>query len=100
MGASDREGTSGGETIRSHHDWATTTPSRAVVEAIATVEETTPVTLARETGTTLYDHVDPEALDSLVGSDRNGSVEVAFDVGSLRVTIASDGRLVIDVGGH
>lgn len=100
MGASDRESPSGDEIIRSHHDWAATAPSQAVVEAVVTVEETTPVALARETGTTLYDYVDPEALDSLVGSDRSGSVAVAFDIGSLRVTVASGGQLVIDLGEH
>ena len=100
MGASDRESPSGDEIFRSHHDWTATAPSQAVVEAVATVEETTPIALPRETGTTLYDHVDPEALDSLVGSDRSGSVEVAFDIGSLRVTVASGGQLVIDVGEH
>ena len=98
MGVSDRGSISEGETIRSHHDWATTAPSQAVVEAVATVEETTPVALARETGTTLYDSVDPEALDSLIGSDRSGPVEIAFDIGSLHVTVASGGQLVIDVG--
>ncbi|WP_436343791.1 HalOD1 output domain-containing protein [Natronorubrum sp. FCH18a] len=99
MGAPDHESTpTGGETIRTQYDWAATAPSQAIVEAVATVEETTPVALVRETGTTLYDHVDPEALDLLVGGDRNGSLEVAFDIDSLHITIASGGQLVISVG--
>ncbi|SDK71666.1 HalOD1 output domain-containing protein [Natronorubrum texcoconense] len=100
MGASDRESPSGDETIRSRHDWAATSPSQAIVEAVATVEETTPVALVRETETTLYEYVDPEALDSLVGSDRSGSVAVAFDIDSLHVTVSSGGQLVIDLGEH
>lgn len=99
MGTSGRDNTPpGGEIVRSHHDWTTTSPSQAVIEAIATAEETTPGALARETGTTLYDYIDPEALDSLVDSDRDGSVEISFDVDHLHITIARSGQLVIRVG--
>ncbi|SEP90363.1 HalOD1 output domain-containing protein [Natrinema salaciae] len=99
MGTSRRDNTHPGrETVRAHYDWEATTPSQAIVEAVATVEETTPVALAREAGTTVYEHIDPDALDSLVGSDRTGVVEVAFDIDHHHITIASDGRLVITVG--
>ncbi|GAB3674859.1 HalOD1 output domain-containing protein [Halopiger thermotolerans] len=99
MGTTERnQSRNRGETASSQYDWETTTPSQAIVEAVAAIEETTPVALACETGMTLYDYVDPEALDALIGADRTESVEVTFDIDHLRVTVASSGRLAIDVG--
>jgi len=51
-----------------------------------------------ETGFTLYDNVDPDALDRIFGStggaDRPGG-HVAFTVEGYRVTVYEDGRIAI-----
>ncbi|MFC4542045.1 HalOD1 output domain-containing protein [Halosolutus amylolyticus] len=98
METSRGDGPSGvGSTVQSHYDWSTTRPSHAIVDAVATVEDTTPIDLAHERGIALYDHVDPEALDAIVGGDRDSTVSVTFDIDHVQVTIETSGRLVVDV---
>lgn len=72
---------------RSHDE--TTPASIAVVYAIAAALDTDPVECATEHGLTLYDHIDPEALDSLMGDDRQGesvTVELTVNDHLLRVS--------------
>ena len=74
-------------------DWSETTPSMAVIDAIASVENTEPTDVVEELDTTLFDHVDPEALDALITGDNPVSIsftideyEVRFDGDTLEVT--------------
>ncbi|MFC4438728.1 MULTISPECIES: HalOD1 output domain-containing protein [Natrialbaceae] len=79
--------------IRSRYDWSTISPSLAVIDALATAEETDPEELAMVSDTTLYTHVDPEALDTVVADgDR---VTVSFTIGDYRVRIDGD---VVTIG--
>lgn len=62
-------------------------PSEAVVRTVADTKEVSPTELSRP----LYEAVDPDALDRLVGPPTNGSessdVSVAFDYCGFRVHV-------------
>jgi len=73
--------------VRVGHDRDDVTPSLAVVEAIADLAGVDPADLADETGIVLYEHVDPDALDSLVVG-RPG-VDVEFSVDDYRVSVGA-----------
>ena len=78
---------------RSNYDWKTTTPSIAIVETIASIENTDPTDLWASENRTLRDFVDPDALDALVSDDRGciGEIVVSVD----RYTIRIDDRGLI-----
>ena len=67
------------------YDWSATAASTATVTALATVEAVDPVEFSDVFGATLYDYVDPEALDTLV--DRDGQVSLSFLIDDYRVRI-------------
>lgn len=62
-------------------DWSCTSPSSAVIAAIAILENVGPMRL----DTVLYEYIDPGALDTLVVDD--GSVSLSFPCGDYRVDI-------------
>jgi hypothetical protein len=63
-------------------------PSVVVAEALETTFD--------DLNRTLFDYVDPDALDELVGTRTAAeSVTVAFDVGDTRVAVHGDGRVVL-----
>ncbi|WP_459890761.1 HalOD1 output domain-containing protein [Halostagnicola bangensis] len=57
----------------------------ATLTALGTLEEVDPVELSDVLGTTLYDHVDPEALDTLVAGEKR--VNLSFLIDDYRVRI-------------
>lgn len=64
----------------------------AIVEAVATVADCDPVM----DGFRLYDAVDPDALERLVGrEDGRFDGKVVFELRECRVEARSDGRLVV-----
>lgn len=70
------------------------TASLAVVEAIATLEDTDPIEFASEFGTKLNDSIDPTALDTLTGiGDGTGTVVVEFPFAGYRVRVDDSGRI-------
>lgn len=69
-------------------------PSRAVVEAIADVEDVDPVELSTGGGATLYDHVEPDALDRFVSSDTIANPEIRMSVDEYTVWVDTDVVLV------
>lgn len=72
---------------RTHDE--STPASTAVVYAISAALDTDPIACSTDHGFTLYDHVDPEALDTLVSDDRDEgtvTVELALNDHLLRVT--------------
>ena len=71
----------GTETVHNQYDRSTERPSSAVIKAISAIENTDPIDLP----VTLYEHIDPEALDALVTTDSN--VSVSFTVGEYQVHI-------------
>ncbi|MFC7213532.1 HalOD1 output domain-containing protein [Saliphagus sp. GCM10025334] len=73
------------------------TPSMAIIEAIATIEGVDPL----ETDFTLYEYLDPVALDTLFCSsatDTEGENELAahFEIENYSVTVEADGVLTIE----
>ena len=74
------------------YDRSETPPSIAVVDAIASVEGVDPVSLSTVGGTTLYDHVDPDALDRLLGAE---GVQISFEVGMYTVQVVPDTVTVV-----
>lgn len=76
-------------------------PSIAIVEAIAAIEEVSP----NDVGFTLYDSVDPEALDTLFDeradtTRRETDVIAEFHVSDYTVKVASDGALTVSARGE
>ncbi|RQH02584.1 HalOD1 output domain-containing protein [Natrarchaeobius oligotrophus] len=79
------DSSTGAVVYESRYDWSRTTPSFAVVDTIAGLEGVDPVDLSTAFGTTLFDHVDPESLDTLVTAD--GNVSIAFPIDDYFVRI-------------
>lgn len=85
-GASDDEGDDDVSVVRFDRDGRS--PSVAVAEAL----EPTLDDLNR----TLFDYVDPDAMDELVGSAAaTRSVTVSFEVDGTSVAVHGDGRVVV-----
>ena len=77
------------------HDWSNTAPSIAVIDAISAIENREPTNLADTFDTTLFDRIDPEALDDLLAG--GGEITVSFSYGEYRIRIdESTLRIVLD----
>ncbi|WP_440769583.1 HalOD1 output domain-containing protein [Natronorubrum sp. DTA28] len=72
MGGSDDNETS----VQRQCDWSTATPSTTAINVIAAIEDIDPVALSEQLETTLFDHVDPEALDTLLAT--SADIEISF----------------------
>lgn len=72
--------------IQDRKDWPGESPSIAIADAIALLEDLEPVELPDGLGFTLYEYVDPEALDSLV-TDSDG-VGVSLELVGYSVRVA------------
>lgn len=76
----------------SHFDWTAVSPATAVVQALA---ETTGQ--ASDELETLYEYVDPDALESLVTSRQSGDgTAITFRYDSHLVTVAGSGTVTIE----
>lgn len=67
-------------------DWSQTPPSVAIVEAIASLENSTPVDLPTTHGIVLFDTIDPEALDTLVTTCESLSLSFSVDEYDVQIT--------------
>lgn len=77
---------------RAHDE--STPASIAAVYALAAALDTDPVSCSTEFGFTLYDHVDPEALDALVTHDRRErTLTVELSLGEYLLRITDAGRV-------
>lgn len=77
---------------RSHDE--TTPASTAVVYAIAAALDADPIECTTEHGFTLYDHVDPEALDALMDANRqDGAVTVELSLNEHLLRVTDRGRV-------
>lgn len=83
----------GDELFSGRYTWSNTTPTVAVVNAIAGIEGVDPTDLSTALGTTLYEQIDPEALDALVIAGRHP--EIAFTVADYRVEIDENNVSII-----
>lgn len=68
-----------------------TPTSVAIVRAIAALENVDPTELEF----TLYEYVDPTALDDLIAHEGSGGVEVRFAVNGYRVSVLESGEIVV-----
>ncbi|WP_290809794.1 HalOD1 output domain-containing protein [Halovivax sp.] len=76
------------------HSYDEPTPaSIAVIQALTAIEETDPI----DPPIVLYDHVNPEALDLLIGHESaTAAVEISFTVADYRVTVRDTGEVVVE----
>lgn len=83
--------------IQAEFDWSAKAPSNAVVEAVAIASDREPTAVEP-----LYESVDPDALDALVGSNgtdsEDGEASVSFEHAGHVVTVHSDGSVVVRPG--
>ena len=77
------------ETARVPHGGGGSSPSLAVVEAIADLAGVDPTDLPEE-GVVLYEHVDPDALNALVAGRPDADVDVALTVAGYEVRVGPD----------
>ena len=81
-------------TVRAQYEWASTPPPIAVIETVA-------VALDREATAfgTLYESVDPDALDALLRSNGSSAtpddLSVTFTVADRQVTVHGSGEVVV-----
>lgn len=81
----------GGHVVRRQYDWSATSPSRAIPELLAVLTDRQPTALDP-----LYDAVDPDALDTIVGDgSRSDAVSVSFTHAGFSVTVRADGEVVV-----
>lgn len=77
---------------RAHDE--TTPASIATVYAISAALDTDPIDCTTELGFTLYDYVDPEALDTLVTqTEQDNAVTVELSVNEYLLRITDTGRV-------
>ena len=71
--------------------------SIAIVQAIAALRNVDPVANPVGLGFTLYDHVDPTALEAIVGDGTgSGDVVITLEIDDYLVRVEDTGRLVVD----
>ena len=75
-------------------DWAKTRPSVAIVEAISSLENSTPTDLPTTHGIVLSDAIDPEALDTLVTTGE--PLLLSFSVDGYDVQITGNTLIIHD----
>lgn len=76
--------------IQHRFDWSSTSPSSAIIDAIAAIENVNPMDL----DFVLYRHIDPTALDTLVGTDER--VAVSFSLEDYLISIDGNNLTVRD----
>ena len=72
--------------VHARDGWSSPVPTVAVLDALSTIEDVSPL----ELDFVLYDHVDPEALDSLVTDHRSDGVVIQFSVAGHHVRIDAE----------
>lgn len=82
-----------------HHSFDDETPaSLAIVRAVCALENVDPLAAPEEMGFTLYDHVDPQALNRIIaGNSDTGDVCVEFTVEDYRIRVVDTGRLRVEL---
>lgn len=80
-------------TVRAQFDWASVSPSLAVIETVSVATDREPTELP-----SLHGFVDTDALDSLVGGESataDGDTVVSFQFVGRLVTVRDDGQVVV-----
>lgn len=85
-------------TLRFDFDHATTAPSTALVEALASMKNTDPIALLEEEDVSLGDSIDLDALDRLMEDGREKDVEaITLSIDGYSVRIEA-GEVVVQSG--
>ncbi|WP_246022867.1 HalOD1 output domain-containing protein [Halosimplex halophilum] len=71
--------------VKRQFDWSTTDPSHAVVLGVAELEGVEATRLPEKFDTTLSDHVDPDALDTLVRSEARVVISFTYEEYSIQI---------------
>lgn len=82
--------------VEKEYDKSEISPSTAVVEVIALVEDVDPVGLSTAEGITLHDYIDADALDRLLTDDRIDDLSIIFSIDEYTVWMESDRITVTD----
>ncbi|MHB9286801.1 HalOD1 output domain-containing protein [Halobacteriales archaeon Cl-PHB] len=92
--ANDDRHASTPEPVHARFDWATTSPTRAVVETVARSRDADLLSLPP-----LFDNLDPDALDDLVVATTDPAsqppLQVSFSYAGTEVTVAADGAVMV-----
>lgn len=82
---------------RAEYDWSATSPSDAVVDAVADVVSGGPTSFGP-----LYDRIDPDALDAIFRPSGAGppadGIRVSFSLADRLVVVHGDGDVVVRTG--
>jgi hypothetical protein len=81
------------DAVRAQYEWATTPPLLAVVETIATA-----VGCETDDIDSVYESVDPDALDAIMRHSKGGpgeGIRVAFPYGDWTVSVHESGEVVV-----
>lgn len=81
--------------IRTECDWTTTDPSIAIVEAVAAIEGTDPLSFSGDGQLVLQDHIDVDALDKLLGDERRNVTDITIEIDGYTVQITADELIVV-----
>lgn len=97
MSGPDRDPADGDRPVLAERTYDDATPaSVATVYAISAALDTDPIDCTTELGFTLYDHLDPEALDTLVAqSDHHGAVTVELTLNEYLLRITDTGHVYV-----
>lgn len=82
-----------GDVLRIRYDWSSTSPSTAVIEAVAFAKNQDPTGLEP-----LHEYVDFDALDTLVDSGRTldaGQLSLSFEFEDQQVVVHQSGTVVV-----
>ncbi|WP_254764589.1 HalOD1 output domain-containing protein [Natrinema marinum] len=94
MTGSDRDPTEDRPILAERTYDESTPASIAAIYALATALETDPISCSTEFGFTLYDYVDPEALNAIVTHDQPaGTVTVELSLEEYLLQITDTGRV-------
>lgn len=90
----DRDGDATATVHRAEYDWATTSPSAAVVETVAAATDRDPTAIGP-----LFESVDPDALDAFVDPEGagvdNDSRLTSFEFAGKHVTVRATGHVAV-----
>jgi hypothetical protein len=89
----DRDSVGGDDSVHARYEWSRTPPLVAVVETISTA-----VGCDVEAVDSVYESVDPDALDALVrrpGRESSGDVHITFPYRDWVVTVHDSGEVVV-----
>lgn len=94
--ASDGHGHGRNDDVLVEHSYDAETPaSAAVIQAVCALENADPAEVPTDIGFVLYEHVDPDALDTVLAAGNGDVVVVEFELEGYSVRIEDTGRITV-----